>query len=775
MPAAAPVRIRIGAALDVSVDQTFAAFEKRAKRAADNDERATKVRHASGPNFAKSEADQKIREEKRAAKEVEALWKQSSRAQLQEIRRLARERNREHKQLLAEVAREERKAAREAEQLARRVAREKAKAEKDAARAAKNSARELDRFATRTSHRATRFLMPNAPLASMARRGALDIARGYGIETGLSGAFQRGIGLESRATQLAQAAYMPAAGGAASKLQDPKKLIAEVQAIGDKLAMPYEDAMGALEAFVTKTGDLATGRSILEDMAKLAGATGTNLGDMVDAAADVSNALGDIPDKGKAIDAVMRQIAAGGKVGAVEIKDLAKYMARLSAASGSFGGDRAETIVKLGALTQLSRAKGGAASAAEAARSISGLANTLQTPARRAKFREYGVNIEDEMGLLRDPLEILKESIAKTGGKTEPLKEMWANVIGAKPAQALSTAYKQAGGGDAGMRAVQKELDTFLKSAALSQKQIDDANKARLGTDAAKVQQFNNELEKVADGIRADLAPTLAELTPKILESVRAFGSLVQWMTKNPGLTISAAISASIARAGLESALRTGIERVINSAAQGLGAGPAGPGVGAAGGMGAIGKLSAALTITALAATVYISGRAAIDWGFDTFEKKQEQLRGEERQRETAISTAERNQRESKGKITEEDKKRLEEGKRKGEAQLSRATDSSGFMGRAFGAASAGPGGAIFAGAEGLWKLAKGAVGAEGGMGPQQMIEMFAVANSTKFDELRAELNQVQQLLRAPLQVKREVAVSNLKGGGSEVDPRGRE
>lgn len=770
MPAAAPVRIRIGAALDTSVEQTFAAFEKRAKRAADNVDRATKGKRMAGPGLAKAEADAKIREEKRATKEIEALWRQSSRAQLQEIRRLARERNREHRQLLQEVAREERKAAREAEKLARSVAREKAKAEREAAKAARASARELDRFATRTSHRATRFLMPNAPLASMARRGALDIARGYGIETGLGSAMQRGISLEARATQLSQAAYMPAASGAASKLQDPKKLIAEVQAIGDSLAMPYEDAMGALEAFVTKTGDLATGRSILEDMAKLAGATGTNLSDMVDAAADVSNALGDIPDKGKAIDAVMRQIAAGGKVGAVEIKDLAKYMARLSAASGAFGGNRAETIIKLGALTQLSRAKGGAASAAEAARSISGLANTLQTPARRAKFAEYGVQLEDAKGLLRDPMEILKESIQKTGGQTEPLKEMWANVIGAKPAQALATTYKQAGGGDAGMKAIQKELDTFMKSAALSQKQIDDANKARLGTDAAKVQQFNNELEKVANGIRADLAPRLAELTPKILELVKGFGQLVNWLAQNPGTAITAAISASIARAGLESALRAGIERVINQAATATGGTPAGPGIAGKGGVGALGTLSSALTITALAATTISVGMATIDLGFAAYGKAEAEREGTLRASEQDLRTADR-QIKKEGGVSEATKKRLEADKKRLEQM-----EKSGELGRESGVGAAVGkwiGGNQAGAMSDAWKWAKGAVGLDGGISPKQLME--ATSNSQGLDEVKAQLAALNAKLGSNLRVIVTNAADIKSDAGPAVDPSGRE
>ena len=592
---ATPIRIKVGCSLESGWDKPFSSIEKRARQA------GTRVKRdlgggRGGSRVSKQVADEAVqmaRKRTEAEKRVTQNTKTEAQKRVEAIRKEARQRAREHKRLVDEVNRDERRASRQREREAAAAARRKAQAER-------HHAREVDRFARRTSHRATRFLAPNAPVLSMARRTAMDLAHGAGIETNLGGAFGRGIELESRATQLVEAAYQPGAGGSSGVRQDPTQILNEVRQVGDDLAMPYQDALGALEAFVTKTGDLQTGRAMLADMAKLAAATGTNLTDMVDAAGDVSNALGDIPNKAKAIDLVMRQFVVQGKVGAVEIKDLAKYMAILSASAGQFGGNAEDTIVKLGALAQLSRAKGGAASAAQATRSVAGLANTLQTPARRAKFEKFGVQLENEQGLLRDPIEILKESIRKTGGDTEKVKQMWANVIGAKPANAMSAAYKQAGGGAAGDQAMEALLKPYLGSGAMSTKQRDQAVESYLATDKAAVQRFNNEIEKVANQIRADLAPTVAELAPKILDLVRAFGDLVGWMARNPGLAIVTAITASIARAGIESAFRAAIERAIKGAADRVDL-PNGGSAAAGGGAGLSGKPSAVQVVNAAA------------------------------------------------------------------------------------------------------------------------------------------------------------------------------
>jgi hypothetical protein len=112
-----------------------------------------------------------------------------------------------------------------------------------------------------------------------------------------------------------------------------------------------------------------------------------------------------------------------------------------------------------------------------------------------------------------------------------------------------------------------------------------------------KVQRFQNRLDDVASEAQARLLPALERLAPVALTAAEGLGKLVTFTAENPGKAIVAAITASIARAGLESAFRASIERAIIGGAGGIaGAGGIGGGMAALGalGIGAVGVAAAA-------------------------------------------------------------------------------------------------------------------------------------------------------------------------------------
>ena len=65
-----------------------------------------------------------------------------------------------------------------------------------------------------------------------------------------------------------------------------------------------------------------------------------------------------------------------GKLGAVEVKDMAVQMAKLASRATEFGGKSDDTIAALGAIAQEARAKGGAANASR-------VPNAPRSPVRR--------------------------------------------------------------------------------------------------------------------------------------------------------------------------------------------------------------------------------------------------------------------------------------------------------------------------------------------------------------------------------------------------------
>jgi TP901 family phage tail tape measure protein len=372
-------------------------------------------------------------------------------------------------------------------------------------------------------------------MARGARNIAMGVARGAGVDLNLGSLANKNIELETGMVQLSNSAYMPARAGkglgANNFRQDPKALMAEARRVADATGFETNAVAEGLQKFVGKTGDLATGREVLPDMAKLAKASGSSLEDMVDAAGDVANALGDIPNKGKAIDTVMRGVAGQGKLGAVEIRNLSSQMAKVVAASSKFGGDAGENILKMGMLAQEARGAGGAASATQAATSAMAFANTLSTPARIKAFKNIGINVFDKKGMLRDPQQIILESLQKTKGNPEEMKKLFANVMGERAVTSYATTFRRAGGGDEGTKAVEAKFADLLEGAAMTQAEVNDSFRTSMDTTASRIQLFNNTMQETTGQIQSALAPALVALAPMLISAAHAAGDFIVSLT----------------------------------------------------------------------------------------------------------------------------------------------------------------------------------------------------------------------------------------------------
>ena len=423
-------------------------------------------------------------------------------------------------------------------------------------------------------------------------RGALgvtgSIARGAGVQTDLGSYVGQAVELETRAGELSAAAYDEKRDK--GKRIDPRELVRLGRSVGKEAAYDPTKVLEGLQSFVGKTGDLATGKAALPGLAKLARATGTSLEDMIGSAGEASKALGEVgpgkefetaEEKGMALVNVLRLIAGQGKVGAVELKDLAKYGGRLSAASQAFGGNAAQNLGDMGALAQLAVARGGAASAAEAATSVAGFANTLKTPARVKEFKGHGVDVFAKGGGFKSVRDILKESASAAvdrGGENAPLefKKMFANVKGGQAAdpafQAYVKAFRQSmevtkdktKADQAGKKAIDELFDTFGK--AISADEEKESFDRSMKTGAAQVQLFNNKLSEIGGQIAERVLPQLQKLAPYIVQAADAFARMVAFAAENPGTAIAAAIVASIGKAAIGSAISGAITKLMDAA-----------------------------------------------------------------------------------------------------------------------------------------------------------------------------------------------------------------
>jgi hypothetical protein len=766
----------LGAGLDASVEQTFTAYERRAARAAKAAERssatssnstavsAARMAGDAQERAAKKAARVREQEAKKAAKAEEKSAKDSSQTQLAEIRRIARERAREHKRLLSEVAREERKASRERERRAKQEARNKAKAERE-------SRREIDRLATRTSHRATRFMMPNMPLASVARRGANDFLRGAGVETNLSGLMSRVVESDKAARALSVKGYIKGAVGEAGKQKDPSVLREEARSLGEDMAMTTDAILEGQNAFVDLRGNLAGARDISREMAMLARSQGVSYRDIMYMAGKAeamfegqAEYAGDELKKREAIGSLMRTAVYEAKKYSIPVSEMAKELPKLSGIASQFEGDVGRNLVALMGTAQL--AEGGAAKNPATAATFT-MNAALALKSKATNFKDIaGVDVfsSTEKNKLRSFEDIIVDLLSATEEKRsvkvrgkgtvemnqlQQLQAIMPNIRANLGITRFLEIFTEAGGGKRGVAALRS---TFRDTAGeVSKEQIGEDLESVLGGTEAKAMRFNQQLERVVASMADKLIPAAEKLAPSALRAADALGSIVELAASNPGQAIVAAIGVSTARAFAESSFRSVIDAAIKKSF-GVGATASG---GAAPGAGALGTLSAGLVITAAAVTLYATGRLIIDRATKDMGEGRSRSVISSVNADIARQRVARQMREQR-ETTPEAVRDLREATIQYRERIASAEEKGTFAGD--------------------WKAIKGWFGMSGGLSDAQLAER--TADASKLDELRAELQKMEATLRSGnlnVTVTNASEISAGRGDSPTVDPSGRE
>ena len=406
-------------------------------------------------------------------------------------------------------------------------------------------------------------------IGGMLSRGAGvvgSIARGAGVNMDAGSLVGKVSGQQSTAVDISNSAYMEGGKGAAGQRQDPAKIIAEARDVADSVAGDTQDALNGLQKFVAKTSDLATGRAILGDMAKLAKVTGSSLEDMVDAAGDVSKQLGDIPGNAEKTKAIMTVIAAQGKLGSVEIKDLATQMAKVASASGFVSGGQDQAIIQMGMLAQTARGTGGAASANQAATSVASFASDIMSkPGQKALAGKVDIWADSKHTMMKPMQDIMKGMLEYTGGSMDKIAALLPGKQSGRAFRGVAKIYNDAerekkGSGTAAVDAEFKRL-----SQTLSKDEIAASLKVVTNTTASKVQLFNNQMERVAESASAKVLPAMESLGPGVIRLAGYFGSAIGYIAENPVKGAFAGVGLAI---GKEIA-SAGIKQAINSALAG--------------------------------------------------------------------------------------------------------------------------------------------------------------------------------------------------------------
>ena len=568
------LRIKVGAVLDPAALKAFEPLERSSERARGTIQRNFNAAGQAAGAAARPVLTEWQKVERELEKEANRILKareKAEKAATSAAKKEAAEATRIDKKKTAELAKEaDRRDAivRRSSEMAGREAQRAAAAE---IRAATNAARVIERERKRsgldkpwyardvgamtgvTGHggaigigrraglRVGRGLAAAYGYGGAALSGALGIGgellHGMGVETNFSTLVQKSQEQRQTATKISNAGYIPGK----NALESPDDILRQAREVGNATGTETSQALDALRAFVAKTGDLKLGQQSLKGMAVLAKATGSSMEDMADASAEVANHMGDVPDKAKVVDLVMRQIAGQGKLGAVEVKDLARQMAKVAATANFFKGGAAANIGTLGVFAQEAKLEGGATSSAMAATSVARFATALSTPttmkAWKAKGFANGAFTDASHSTLADPLTIVMNALKASSGANgkglssqDELKKLFGSAQAARAVTGWQAVYNRAGGGDAGQKAVVEEFER-LKAAQLDSEEVTRAFNATLKGSESQATILNNKLEEVAGTITSSVLPAFLKVAPDIEQGLTSFGNLLAQVT----------------------------------------------------------------------------------------------------------------------------------------------------------------------------------------------------------------------------------------------------
>lgn len=544
------ITLRIGAAVDGDLERIL--FEPAARGAA----RARKAARSE----AMSARDEQLAIKKDQLARERQLLAQAHAHKLAMERDSARETRRVERQATQERERDNQRILAQAERDAREKARVLIQAERMAARAARKAHEENVRGVRSFASSAT------GTTAGIVRRGvgvAADIARGAGVQLDIGAGVQKRVALEKAAVDLSNSAYQEKGVGIQTQRVDQRALMEEAQKIAQETALSPESAMAGLQKFTAVTGDLATARAALADMAKLAKATGSNLDDVVATSGEISKGMGESAtsekeavDRAKQLYEIMKGVAGGGKLGSVEMSDAAKHGGRVAAAASQFSGGVSQNLLKMAAFMQEARGGGGAWNAATAAGAVSGLVTTFKTPARQKAFAAAGINIFDKDKKIRDPFALLTEAIDKTAGDPKKLQGMFANVVGARAMQNFANIYLDKSGGKtdaasrkAGRDALQAEMERMTAKATMSDSEVNTSFARAMDTTGSKVELFQQKLDRVVGDMADQVIPALMKLAPVALDATNGLSKMATWAAANPMQAAGAAMVAGLGKA----------------------------------------------------------------------------------------------------------------------------------------------------------------------------------------------------------------------------------
>jgi TP901 family phage tail tape measure protein len=242
-----------------------------------------------------------------------------------------------------------------------------------------------------------------------------------------------------------------------------------ILAVSKATGVAKEELLAGAASFISITGDGKAASQTLETFARVAKASGASMGDISKSAAAMTQNLKIAPED---FEKAFSILIAGGKAGAIELRDVAGLMAQIAPLAERFeGGSGTTGLADLNAALQLTRQ--GAGSAGEAATQLSALMGAVVKNASRLEksgVKVFNVDAETGAKTLRSFQEVI-EAIGNSELAKDPTKLIKA--LGRKEAEAafiqltkVDGAWKSLADSSRDANDVAEDYDKFQRSSA---------------------------------------------------------------------------------------------------------------------------------------------------------------------------------------------------------------------------------------------------------------------------------------------------------------------
>lgn len=243
---------------------------------------------------------------------------------------------------------------------------------------------------------------------------------------------------------------------AEASAQQTKSAFSSVQVVAQSMALPLDQVVDGLDVLVGSGKSLQDSLAFLPSVAATAQATGADVQDIANSAIGVS-------DKLKIAGADMQRafdiMAAGGKAGRFELKDMSAELPSILAPFAALGYSGEAALRKLVAQLQIVREYTGTSS--EAATAYSNVLQKMETAQTASAFKKFGIDLPKQMAKARkegrDLLDtFIQLSVQAVHGDLSKLPRLFTDaqflqgmrglIMGADKADALAESLRGAAG-----------------------------------------------------------------------------------------------------------------------------------------------------------------------------------------------------------------------------------------------------------------------------------------------------------------------------------------